>query len=277
MLSRRLLSIVPVAAVLLTPACAARTHGQLATDASGSEDVAGTESDVESLGTSLVGSDGQSLATQSLTMGGASVHLDDVTTSGNPGYFFQPAGCIQVTQDTAAQTVTYAFSGCTGPLGLVSLNGTINASYQLAAGQLTVDFSASGFQINRATIDSWQATAVVTANGTQRSMTWNATLSGTTGRGRHFDRTNQKNVSWTTDVACLSASGQSSGDILGAHLQTTVTSWKRCADACPQAGSAIQVKNLDKGDSIAITYDGGDTAELTLDGKSLEIGLACGD
>jgi hypothetical protein len=276
MLSHRLLSVVSVAAFLAASGCAARNQGQLASDTSGAEDVTGTESDVESLATSFVGSDGQSLATQSLTMGGASIHLADNTTAGNAGYFFQPAGCIQATQDTANQTVTYVFSGCTGPLGLVSLNGTIDASYQVAAGQLTIDFTATGFQINRATIDSWQATAVITTSGQQRTMTWNASLSGTTGRGRHFDRTNQKTVSWTVGVECVSASGQSSGDILGAHLQTTVVSWQRCAEACPQAGSEISVKNLDKGDTIDIKYDGGASAELTLDGKSMEIGLACG-
>ncbi|MGH7297798.1 MAG: hypothetical protein ACRELB_22860 [Polyangiaceae bacterium] len=226
-------------------------------------------------------SDGQSLATQSLTMGsgslaGGGVHVDDVTTVGNPGYYFQPAGCIQATQDTAARTVTYVFSSCTGPLGLVDLSGTVTASYQLAAGQLTVDFSATGFQINRATIDSWQATAVVTSSGDQRSMSWNATMSGTTGRGRAFSRTNQKNVSWTAGVPCVAVSGQSTGNILGADLQTSITSWQRCADACPQAGSEISVKNLDKGDFIDIKYEGGDSAELTTGNRSVQIGLACG-
>jgi hypothetical protein len=258
--------------------CAARNEAQLASDSSGAEDVNGTESDIESLGTSFVGSDGQSVATQSLVGGGDLKVMSGPTTVGIPGFTFLPAGCLVVTEDTAKSSATYAFNGCTGPLGLVSLTGTVTVGWQLAPSQVTLNFAATGFQINRATIDSWQATAIITSNGSQRSMAWNAMLSGTTGSGRPFNRTNQKSVQWTVGVACLSASGQSSGDILGANLQTTVVTWQRCADSCPQAGSEITVKNLDKGDSIDIQYDGGPTAELTLDGsKEVEIRLACGD
>jgi len=272
MLSTKLLSVLALAS--LSTACAARS--QLASDSSGAEDVNGTESDVESLGTSFVGSDGQSVATQSLAAGG-NIKTMDTTTTGSAGYYFLPAGCLQVTTDTTKQTVAYVFSGCTGPLGLVELTGTVNVTWQQANGQLTLDFSSQGFHINRATIDSWQATAVITSNGNQRSLAWNGQLSGTTGRGRSFNRTNQKNIQWTVGVECVSVTGQSTGNILGADLQTTVTSWQRCADACPQAGSEIDVKNLDKGDTIDIAFQGGDRADLTLNGRSMEISLACGD
>jgi hypothetical protein len=271
MFATKLLPIVAVAS--LSAACGMRA--QLASDSSGAEDVNGTESDIESLGSSFVGGDGQSIATQSL-VGAANIKVLDVTTTSDPGYYFIPAGCLTATQDTAKQEVTYAFSGCTGPLGLVELTGTVTVDWTVSGNQLTLAFSAQGFKINRATIDSWQATAVVTSNGDQRNLTWNAQLSGTTGKGRPFNRTNQKNIQWTVGVPCISATGQSTGDILGSNLQTTVTSWQRCADACPQAGSEIQVKNLDKGDSIDIAYQGGDQADLTLDGHSFEISLACG-
>jgi len=260
---------------VLCAACTARS-GSVAGDTSGAEDVAGTESDVEALGTSFIGSGGTSVATQMAPSAGA-VTAQGLATVGNPGFTFEPAGCLQVTSDPATQSATYVFDGCTGPLGLVELNGTVNVSWQSAAGELTVDFSATAFHVNRATIDSWQSTAVVTASGPQRTMTWTASLTGTTRRGRSFDRTNQKTVAWTVGVPCVDVSGQSTGDILGAHLQTTITTWRRCADACPQAGSAIDVKNLDRGSAIEIQYQGGPNAELTIDGHSEEIALACGD
>ncbi len=53
-----------LAVVLSAPACALKDRSSLASDTSGAEDVSGTESDVESLGTSLVGSNGQSVATR---------------------------------------------------------------------------------------------------------------------------------------------------------------------------------------------------------------------
>ena len=74
----------------------------------------------------------------------------------------------------------------------------------------------------------------------------------------------------------MAISGQSQGNIAGANLQTTVTSYQRCADSCPQAGSEITIKNLDNGNSIDIKYSGGPQATLTINGKSETIGLYCG-
>jgi hypothetical protein len=266
-----------LALVTLPVACASKNNAaNLATDSSGAEDVTTTESDVEALGSSFVGGNGQSAATQSFAPGSSELRLQDNTTRSNPGFWFSPAGCETTTVDNSAQKATYVFNGCSGPLGLVEVSGTIDLSWQLSGDQLTLDFSASGFKINRSTIDSWQATAVVTASGDQRTMTWSAQLSGTTGRGRHFTRTNQKTLSWSVGVACLSVSGQSTGDILGRTLQTTFVSWKRCADSCPEAGSEINVKDITNGDDIDIKYLGGPDADLTLNGKTEEIGLACG-
>lgn len=271
--------ILPALALsILSVACASKNGASLASDTSGAEDVAGTESDTESLASSFVNSSGSGVSTMSLAPSESGLHLaGDTTTVGNPGFWFQPAGCEQTTVDPSGQSATFVFDGCTGPLGLVELTGTVSVTWQTASSQLTLDFSAQNFKINRATIDSWQATAVVTADGDQRTLTWNATLSGTTGRGRSFDRTNQKTVQWTVGVPCIEVTGQSTGTILGARLQTTFTTWKRCADSCPQSGSEIQVKNLGNGDDIDIRYLGGPTADLTLDGKTEEIGLACGD
>jgi hypothetical protein len=271
--------VLPALALsILSGACAMRDRSSLASDTSGAEDVASTESDTESLASSFVNPSGGSVSTMSLAPSENGLHLaGDTTTVGNPGFWFQPVGCEQTTVDPSGQSATFVFDGCTGPLGLVELTGTVNLTWQTASNQLTLDFSAQNFKINRATIDSWQATAVVTANGNDRTMTWNATLSGTTGRGRAFSRTNQKTLQWTAGVACLGVSGQSTGTILGAKLQTTFTSWKRCADSCPQSGSEIEVKNLGNGDDVDIKYLGGPSANLTIDGKTEEIGLACGD
>jgi hypothetical protein len=138
-------------------------------------------------------------------------------TVGNPGFWFQPAGCLLVTTDAANSHATYVFNGCTGPLGLVELTGTIAVDWQTspALGQLTIHYAAQGFKLNRSTVDTWVATAVLTAAGNAREMTWNATLSGTTRRGRTFVRTNQKDLKWTVGEPCLSVSGESNGTILG--------------------------------------------------------------
>jgi hypothetical protein len=275
---QRFISYVPAALALpcvlgLAPACTIKST-TLGSDSSGAEDVSETESNVEVLGSAFVGSDGQSVVTASFA---ASSDVSLLTNgSGTLSTSFLPAGCATVSTDAAAMQSTYTFAGCTGPLGLVHLQGSIMVSWQIAPSMLTLDFSAQNFAINGATITSWQATAVVTANGAARAMTWSAQLSGTTASGRQFVRTNQKNLSWTVGQACLTVSGQSNGTITGAHLETTVTNYERCLGACPQAGSEIEVQNLDNGDDIEIVYDGGREADLTIDGKSETIALLCG-
>jgi hypothetical protein len=275
---KRFVSYVPAVLALSCvvgagPACTVKTS-TLGTDSSGAEDVSETESNVEVLGSSFVGSDGQSLATASFA-GKGNVEIL-ANGGGTLASSFLPAGCLTVSTDTTAMQSTYTFAGCTGPLGLVHLQGTITVTWQVAPSMLTLDLSAQNFAINGATITSWQATAVVTATGAARAMTWNAQLAGTTASGRAFSRTNQKNLSWTVGQACLAVSGQSSGTITGAHLQTTITNYQRCQGACPQAGSEINVTNQDNGSSIDIVYEGGREADLTINGKSEMISLLCG-
>jgi hypothetical protein len=280
--SLRMFTALPaLAALTLVPACVLNTtrssSTSLGSDTSGAEDVAGTESDVESLGTSLVDSSGQSVATASTSSAGALRPLDNTTTSSNGvGSWFEPAGCLQATIDSTTSTATYVFHACTGPLGLVELDGTVDVTWTAAAGSLTLNYSAQGFRINRATIDSWKAMALVTASGSARHMVWSAQLSGTTGRGRAFTRTNDKTLDWTVGQPCITVSGQSDGTILGVELKTTIDSFSRCAAECPQAGSEITVENVRSGDTVDIRYSGGPDAVLTVSGRATDIGLACG-
>jgi hypothetical protein len=296
---------------LFSPACSStpastQTGTTAAADTTGAEDMSETESNIETLGVSFVGSDGQSVAMASVA----------ATAAGDPGFFFQPVGCIQVTANAAMQQATYVFTGCTGPLGLDHLNGTITVGWQLelAPVSLTVTYATQNFQINGSTITSWQATAVITnpvstvvdaginvpeldanlldvdaslpvldaslpsvdAGVSAREMTWSAILAGTTAGGREFQRTTKKDLKWTVGQPCLSVTGVSDGTIAGANIKTTITSFDRCESACPQAGSELQVSNLDSGDSITVLYSGGPAALLTINGKSGTIALACG-
>jgi len=266
-----------ILAVSLVTACVARSAGSAGEDTSGAEDVANTESNLESLGSSLVNSNGQSLTTASFA-GEGDLHVESPTTVANPGFWFEPAGCLRITADAAQRHASYVFGGCTGPLGLLELTGTVTADWTTTgAGQLQISYAAQGFKVNRSTIDTWQATAIITASGNAREMTWNAMLTGTTARGRTFHRTNQKDLKWTVGEPCLSVSGTSDGTVLGVDLATTITSYQRCADACPEAGSEIEVQNRRNGDSIDIQYEGGPRAKLTVNGKTAQIGLSCGD
>jgi hypothetical protein len=192
-----------------------------------------------------------------------------------------PAGCV--TETTGTGTVTYVYAGCTGPWGLVHLNGTVTVTYSSTGpDDLTLKFSSTNFEINGATLTSWNAEADITANGNNRTMVWTASLAGTTKSGRDFSRTNDKTITWNVGGAttCIGINGTSQGTVTGHDLKTTVVSYQRCAGACPQAGSEITIQNEDNGKEVDVKYDGGDVATVTLtEGathESIDLILACG-
>lgn len=64
--------------------------------------------------------------TADVTAGSVGEQMAATNAAQNSGSFFQPAGCV-VTQRAGA-TVAYTFTNCTGPYGLVNLNGAMRRS-----------------------------------------------------------------------------------------------------------------------------------------------------
>jgi hypothetical protein len=260
---------------------AAEESSQLAAAGADGED---TEADTESLAQSFIGagSGGQSLGLQSLSVKSGSLGGEGLEAQGivsNPaGGFFLPAGCLVEDSDVASKTNTYTFTDCTGPFGLLHLTGVVTAVWSAPnADTLDVQLSAENFKVNAATISSWKATADVTASGDSRDMVWSASLSGTTGGGRAFTRTNNKDIRWTVGEACISISGTSQGTITGLDLDTTITSYSRCEGSCPAAGSEITVKDVTNDDSVDVKFLGGAKAQFTgVTGVVTDIPLLCG-
>ena len=278
----RITHISLLAITALTPlavACAAHNNASADETAASGDDAAQTEANTETLASTFVGTDSSgSLAAASFAHGDLvanDFHAD------NFGSNLYPSGCVTETQDLVHEKNTYVFNDCTGPYGLVHLTGTVTVTYSSTGpNNLTLNYSSQNFQINKATITSWTATAVVTASGTSRDMTWNASLSGTTAGGRTFSRTNQKDVKWDTTSSCVSVSGTSDGTITGLSLKTTVTSYSRCKAACPEANSDVDILNETSNENVDIHFNGGPSATVTVSGTKangqITIPLACG-
>jgi hypothetical protein len=235
-----------------------------------------TETNTESLGSLFVGGDA-SLDVATLTDDG--FQLAPASGNAPPATsFFQPAGCVTSTLDKANKTVTHVFNGCSGPFGLLHLTGTVTVEHNApSASELDLTISASGFQINKATVDHWQATAKIVASGTTRTMTWDAQLSGKGARGEVFSRKNHKTIGWTLGAGCISVDGYSDGQWASVNLHTDVKAFQWCRGACPNASSEVTIKNVDSGKTIDLTFDGDATATFTsADGSKKEIQLACG-
>src|SRR4051812_7919039 len=77
--------------------------------------------------TNATESDGEATVTSLLVATSGRVAVGAPTAPG----FYRPAGCLQVTRDDTAQTATYAFDRCTGPLGLASVSGKVNVAWSV--------------------------------------------------------------------------------------------------------------------------------------------------
>jgi hypothetical protein len=239
------------------------------------------ENDSEALTSTLIGGGGTAgggigLASTTELAGGG---VGTSTIGDGAKALYMPRDCLTVTPASDATategTAKYEFKGCYGPAGLANINGVVDVTYKATLNHLTLDLVATDLQVNRATVD-WTAHAEIDANGADRTMTWKASISGTTARGREISRTNEKVIDWTIGEPCVGIDGVSQGNLSGRNVKTEVNDFRRCRGSCPEAGGSIVVTNLDKNVSIELKYDGTNQATLVTPRGETKITLLCG-
>ena len=237
-------------------------------------DSAATETDAEVVTSSLVSatptSGSLTLASTGDLAGGM---LGTATVGDGAKALYFPKGCLTVTSDDVAKTVTYDFASCAGPNGIFKITGRVVATYATAPGMLTLDLVGNDLQVNRSIVD-WTAHADISSAGLAREMHWKGTLSGTTARGKTFSRTNTKVVTWRFGERCYGVSGVSEGNVRDRFLRTEITDFRRCQGACPEAGGKITISNASKV-KVEITFDGTSTATYTSPKGTTTFDLAC--
>jgi len=281
----RVVSSVGVAVVASVALAGCAAHHTAAADddttalAQDGADTSAIENDTETLSSSFIASTGTLGLAAAGDLGGGALGAANLGDAARAMYF--PAGCLSVTTDATSRATVYAFDHCTGPYGLLDVTGTVKVtvtpSPSTVGNRLELVFVGTGLTVNRATAD-WSAAANIasTALGS-RTMTWKASLSGTTARGRAFTRTNQKTIAWTVGQDCVLVNGSSDGNVTGRNIHTDVINYSRCKGECPAAGSEIRITNATNGKTVDITCDGGNQATFTgPNGKQTEITLACG-
>lgn len=204
-----------------------------------------------------------------------------VTAASSVAGFFEPQSCVTTETDAVNLHVKYTLSGCTGPWGLVKITGVVDVTYASVDGGLSLDVTASGIQFNaeqphHASADL-HATATVTADGSAREMTWNATLTGTTARSNAFSRTANWDTKWRVGGTCISLDGSAEGTVDDRTLKTEVDNYQRCLGSCPAAGGKITIESEKDGEQVSLLFDGANEATFTgVNGQQTKITLACG-
>lgn len=233
-------------------------------------DLVSHEGDVEILTASLVGSSGGALALAEFPLEG-DLHTSDLGDGAKTLFF--PRGCLTTTHPAGSNEVTYTFDDCLGPFGLRRLTGQVKVVFAKATTGITLDATASGLSIGRATL-GLVARAEVTATGVERRAVWHAELEGKTARDRSFRRVVDRTLTSRTGEACITSEGSSNGNVEGVSLGVSVKNLVRCRGACPEAGGHVEV--LREGQpTLVVDFDGTTEVKVTLGGKTKTIALAC--
>ena len=260
-------SIITFAVLSLAAiACAPKNTGGTGTTADADSqaladdgtDTSNAEGDGVSLTGTLIASSGTTLSLASESGSDGDLHFDNVVGGGSRE-LFMPLGCLTVTNPDAT-SVLYSFNAC-NHLGLRTITGDLKVVYATSGGALTLTGTSENLVVNGATL-SWSVNASIVANGAMRTMTWSAHFAGTTRGGRAIERDNDKTVTWTVGDSCTEINGTSRGNVTGKDLQTKLIGYKRCKDACPEAGSEIQITRESTGKLVDLTY-GDDDATFT--------------
>ena len=190
------------------------------------------------------------------------------------GARLQPQGCVVATR--TGNTVTYVFTNCTGPYGLVKLNGTVVAVYTPhAGGGVQAVVTSTGFKANEATFDL-NATVIGTeTNGVKKAQV-TARSEGTGPRGGTFTRDGAYTATYDPASECVTLDGSWQTKAGLRQGSTVVAGYQRCKGSCPAAGGSITHTNA-RGGATVLTYDGSATATwTTAAGRTGTLALRCG-
>lgn len=183
-----------------------------------------------------------------------------------------PSGCVVATQ--AGATVTYVLTNCTGPWGLVKVNGTLTAVYSRGqGGAVQVVITGTGIKANSATFNVNATVTATQAAGVKRAQVVSQST-GTGPRGAAIERNGSYTVTWDAATECITLDGTWETTVGLRTWNTAVTAFKKCAGACPAAGGSIVVSATRL--TVSLSYDGSATAQWTANNRSGTVKLLCG-
>ncbi len=184
-----------------------------------------------------------------------------------------PSTCATVT--SSGTTVTVVYNDCTGPRGLVHVTGTLVIAVSVDAAGIHGHGTATGFQVNQATLDI-DADATYSVSGTTHTLMVDTTGEGTGPRGNEIDHKGDYTITWDTFSQCGSIDGAWSTDIttpVATAQRSNDVSLSRCAGGCP---TGTVTHHYLGGASITVTFDGTATASWTAStGRSGTVALQC--
>jgi len=186
--------------------------------------------------------------------------------------FWQPAGCVVATQTN--NVVSYKFSDCTGPYGLVHVTGTVVVTYTADSAGIHASAATTGLLINGATMNA-TSNATYTVNGTAKKLVVQTQGSGTGAFGNAINRNGGYTLTWDDASMCGTLDGAWSTMIGSDTWSTSIANYAQCKAHCPSSGTLSHTGGISKL-TVTVTFDGSAAAKWsTSRGRSGTIALFC--
>jgi hypothetical protein len=192
-----------------------------------------------------------------------------------------PSGCVtRARSATDPSEVTVTFTDCTGPFGLVHIDGEETVSFSAAPGGALqasiegVNLTANGKPITHS------ATAIITfPSATTRSVSWRGSWQRTDDLGDLVQHTSDLTIAVDLTAGCRSSSGTAQTTVANREVNTTLTGYQVCHNASGQEGcpsGAVDHVGVTSGRTVEIHFDGTNEAEVTGPrGDTFEVSLVC--
>jgi|GEM_PF-3097331 len=189
--------------------------------------------------------------------------------------FFEPAGCLTSTREGAE--VTFAFDGCrTGAFGLLEVQGTMIASYELSGATLGVSLASEpGLSIGRTEI-TLSSESFVTIGLVSTTVVWNGRYQAARPLLPDVDHEASYSSVFDSNTQCLRLDGSATTSFDGGRgVETSLTNHLRCGPAgtCPTSGELSLVSLPGREHEITLEFSGGATAWEP--NRETEVELAC--
>jgi hypothetical protein len=250
--------------------------------AKSSEPVDSTDQDL-----ATAGSESEAAAEQSTSLGNLvffSVASQDPTVAAvsiAADTKLWPTGCATREKDPTNPLVVHiTLNNCTGPRGLVHLNGqeTVVLS-KSAGGALHAELSSQNLTANGKPI-THTASADITVMGNLRDVAWKGAWTRTNDKGTTISHTSDLAIVVDTSAQCRTTNGSAVTMVGTREIDTTVADYKICkgpngADECPSGKVTHTAKAT--GREISVEFDGSNEATVTgPKGGTFDVALVCG-
>jgi hypothetical protein len=282
--------VLSAVAMLATAGCAAKTSGSGADGALATTEEALTTDNDDSQEAEDAVEDGVENGLSGATTadpGGAAdgdVVAVDAKVRTNPALYFSPAGCLVSTR-LAAGKWSHVLSGCTGPNGKVTYNGTVTSTWTVGGGTISVKHEATGFEVKGPRVAIVMSGARdVTYSRTSAVLTkhrvgsWTGTLTkSSTGKDLAWSHQADFTTTWDPSSKCYTRDGSATNAVGGRTFGRKVSGFRVCGapGSCPTGGQ-LELDRRDGAVTITVTFLGGPRIELTGPrGNTVERTLAC--